>query len=298
MVSSAIALWLLTPAIRVEVPPGPADNSIVLGLDAAVDALDSQVCALFTELLEECIEWDDEVDRCVYVDHGQCGRESGDGRPGEFEIEPGREVDIVKVVKDVYVPSSLYVARTAVGDEAREALKRNQLKADNAQRHRVRRVGRVFTRDQRGSLAIVLAKDETTQATSTLHPSIGLPNDVGQHASHYLPVLDRFLLLPLSQRVHHILQDELLAFVFRDVVADLRDVSFVFAQTVEDVTTEVGSQEVGLRGPTELQGIRRWRAEEHLLEERSEDRHDTMTWSTLTQFTNSLLMSPCDSKAS
>lgn len=79
-----------------EVPPGPADNRIVLGLDVAVDALESQVCALCTELLEEWIEWDEGDDRCVYVDHGQCGRESGDGRPGELEIEPGRDVDIVR----------------------------------------------------------------------------------------------------------------------------------------------------------------------------------------------------------
>ena len=62
----------------------------VLGLDADVEARESQVWELCTELLEECIEPDAEEDeRWVYVDHGQCGRESGDGRPGELEIACG-----------------------------------------------------------------------------------------------------------------------------------------------------------------------------------------------------------------
>ena len=67
VVSSAIALWPpVTPAIRIELPPGPVDNKTVLGLDATVDALDSQVCALLSELL--LVEWkeaEDEDDRCV-----------------------------------------------------------------------------------------------------------------------------------------------------------------------------------------------------------------------------------------
>ena len=111
--------------MRVDMPPGPAvaDSKTVLGLDAAVEALDSQVCALCTELLEEWIEWDEDVDRCVYVDHGQCGRESGDGRPGELEtIGPGRGDDIVDAVNniDVLEPSSLYVARAAEGASGRD----------------------------------------------------------------------------------------------------------------------------------------------------------------------------------
>ena len=99
------------PAIRVDAPPGPADNKTVLGLDATVEPLDSQVCALCTELLaEECTEADEDEALCVYVDHGQCGRESGDGRPGEFnEMEPGRGEDILDEADVVAGNNVLYI---------------------------------------------------------------------------------------------------------------------------------------------------------------------------------------------
>ena len=43
-------------------------------------------------------------------------------------------------------------------------------------------------------------------------------------------MFDRLLLLPLRQRVHHVFEDVLLAFVFRDIVANGRNVSFVLAE--------------------------------------------------------------------
>ena len=43
-------------------------------------------------------------------------------------------------------------------------------------------------------------------------------------------MFDRLLLLPLRQRVHHVLEDVLLAFVFWDIVANGRNVSFVLAE--------------------------------------------------------------------
>lgn len=49
------------------------------------------------------MEAEDEDDLCVYVDHGQCGRESGDGRPGELEMETGRGEDMLDAVGDVVV---------------------------------------------------------------------------------------------------------------------------------------------------------------------------------------------------
>ena len=46
----------------------------------------------------------------MYVDHGQCGRESGDGRPGEFnEIEPGRGEDILDEADVVAGSNVLYI---------------------------------------------------------------------------------------------------------------------------------------------------------------------------------------------
>ena len=85
---------------------------------------------------------------------------------------------------------------------------------------------------------MLAAKDETMQGdktrtiwvTNTLHASICFPNDIGKHAPHDLPMFDRLLLLPLCQRVHHVLEDVLLAFVFWDIVANGRDVSFVLAE--------------------------------------------------------------------
>ena len=58
--------------------------------------VDSQVCVLGTGLLVEWNEAEDEEERCEYVDHGQCGRESGEGRPGELEMAcgPGRGDDM------------------------------------------------------------------------------------------------------------------------------------------------------------------------------------------------------------
>lgn len=60
---------------------GPTDSNS----GVAEPALESQVCVLGTGLLAE---WNED-ERCEYVDHGQCGRESGDGRPGELEIACG-----------------------------------------------------------------------------------------------------------------------------------------------------------------------------------------------------------------
>lgn len=49
------------------------------------------------------MEAEDEDDLCVYVDQGQCGRESGDGRPGELEMETGRGEDMLDAVGGVVV---------------------------------------------------------------------------------------------------------------------------------------------------------------------------------------------------
>lgn len=52
MVASSITpLWLFEPAIRLDAPPIPVDITTVFGLDAAVVALESHVCAFGTELL-------------------------------------------------------------------------------------------------------------------------------------------------------------------------------------------------------------------------------------------------------
>ncbi len=76
---------------------GPAAETIIVpGFDADVDARESQVCELCTELLDEWNEpeTEDDEERCEYVDQGQWGRESGEGRPGEFEREMGRGEDM------------------------------------------------------------------------------------------------------------------------------------------------------------------------------------------------------------
>lgn len=58
----------------------------MFGLGIDVDALESQVCDPENDALEECTDADEDDARCVYVDHGQCGRDRGDGRPGELDI--------------------------------------------------------------------------------------------------------------------------------------------------------------------------------------------------------------------
>ena len=58
-----MALWLLTPTIRADPALGPVDNNTVLGLEAVVDALDSQVCVLCTELPDEWKDAEEEEER-------------------------------------------------------------------------------------------------------------------------------------------------------------------------------------------------------------------------------------------
>ena len=89
----------------------------VLGLDVLAVGRESEVLVECRELLDEWNEPEaDDEDRWVYVDQGQCGRESGEGRLGELEMEMGRPtVRICRVRGDlspVSIPSSRLLGAT------------------------------------------------------------------------------------------------------------------------------------------------------------------------------------------
>lgn len=72
---------------------GRVGNNMVLGPDVTDDLTDSAWDAA-VELLpvDECVETEEEYDLWMYVDHGQWGLESGDGRPGE----PDSDADLAR----------------------------------------------------------------------------------------------------------------------------------------------------------------------------------------------------------
>ena len=68
-------------------------------------------------------------------------------------------------------------------------------------------------------------------------------------------MFDRLLLLPLSEGVHSILKDESLPLLFWEVLANGRYIAFTVWQAGEDVTAEVGAEEVGVFRLPELERV-------------------------------------------